>query len=207
MTPTARKSPSYLRKSPSQARSRATVDAILEAAARILVQKGYEALTTNAVAEIAGVSIGSLYQYFPHKAALIAALSKRHLDDIQTTLDQGLEQIGAMPFRDLVHAMIEANVAAHLFDPGLHGALSDHLPHQGAQDWRVIFEKRAHAGVRALLEAHRDVLKVRDLDLAAYVVMRSVEACVHGAYRDRRVDMKSGALARAVSEMVLGYLT
>ena len=203
----ARKPPSVLRKAPSQARSRVTVDIILQAAARILVHRGFEAFTTNAVAEEAGVSIGSLYQYFPNKEALIASLSKQHLDDIQATLDKGLAQVATLRFRDLVRAMVDANVSAHLINPGLHSALSDQLPDQGAHDWRVDFERRAHESVRALLNAHRKEIKVRDTDLAAYVIRRSVEACVHNAYRDRRADMKSGALSREVSELVLGYLT
>jgi len=65
------------RKAPKQARSLATVEAIVEAAARILEERGHEAFSTNAVAEKAGVSVGSLYQYFPRKDALIGALILR----------------------------------------------------------------------------------------------------------------------------------
>jgi AcrR family transcriptional regulator len=68
------------RKRPRQQRSEATVDAILEAAARILEGAGLNAVTTNAVAEHAGVSIGSLYQYFPGKTALLAELIRRERD-------------------------------------------------------------------------------------------------------------------------------
>jgi len=66
------------RKAPRQSRSQATVTAILDATARILLERGYAAASTNAVAELAGVSVGSLYQYFPNKEALIAALQARH---------------------------------------------------------------------------------------------------------------------------------
>jgi AcrR family transcriptional regulator len=70
------------RKRPSQSRSAATVKAILDATARILVERGYAATSTNAVAERAGVSVGSLYQYFPNKDALIAALHTRHIEQM-----------------------------------------------------------------------------------------------------------------------------
>src|SRR5687767_9201431 len=79
----ARKAPrlaTRVRKTASQARSRATVDAILRATAHILVREGYDHLTTNRVADRAGVSIGSLYQYFPGKEALVKALLDRHVD-------------------------------------------------------------------------------------------------------------------------------
>ena len=74
------------RKTPVQQRSRRTVDKILSAAARILVEDGYSAMTTNDVAAAAGVSIGSLYQYFPNKDALLRALVERHLDDVERSL-------------------------------------------------------------------------------------------------------------------------
>ena len=67
------------RKLPRQARSQATVDALLDATAQVLVERGYARTTTNAVAERAGVSVGSLYQYFPNKDALITALQQRHV--------------------------------------------------------------------------------------------------------------------------------
>jgi AcrR family transcriptional regulator len=74
------------RKRPAQDRSRHTVAAILDAAARIFAARGYTATTTNHVAESAGISIGSLYQYFPNKDALIVALEERHLLDARVAL-------------------------------------------------------------------------------------------------------------------------
>jgi AcrR family transcriptional regulator len=201
-----RKAAASMRKSPRQGRARVTVTAILDAAAHILVREGYPAFSTNRVAERAGVSIGSLYQYFPNKGALITALAKRHVDDIEATLDAARSEAGRVPFAALVRRLIEANVAAHLIDPALHVALSDHLPDQGLQDWRRVFEVRAHAAVLALLQAHRREIRVRNVDLAAYVVMRSVEACMHEACRQRPGDLASGALAEAVTDLVLGYL-
>ena len=70
------------RKRPSQERSRATVDTILDATARVLIHAGFDGLTTNAVATKAGVSIGSLYQYFPNKEAMVSALIERHMNEM-----------------------------------------------------------------------------------------------------------------------------
>jgi len=66
------------RKSASQARSRQTVDVLLEATARVLIKEGYDKTTTNKIAAVAGVSIGSLYQYFPDKPAVARALAERY---------------------------------------------------------------------------------------------------------------------------------
>ena len=70
------------RKRPRQARSRATVDAILEATAQVLVAEGYDKTSTNRVAERAGVSVGSVYQYFPNKEALVGELVDRYSREI-----------------------------------------------------------------------------------------------------------------------------
>ena len=74
----ARKPLTNPRKYASQDRSRATVDALVEATARILIREGFDKASTNRIAEVAGVSVGSLYQYFPSKEALVAALIDRH---------------------------------------------------------------------------------------------------------------------------------
>src|SRR5262245_9490004 len=71
------------RKHASQQRSRATVDALIEATARILVKEGFDSASTNRIAEQAGVSVGSLYQYFPSKEALVAAVIQRHQQELQ----------------------------------------------------------------------------------------------------------------------------
>ena len=70
------------RKSASQERSRITIDTILEATARVLMKDGYDRASTNRIAAAAGVSIGSLYQYFPSKEALVAAVSERHSREV-----------------------------------------------------------------------------------------------------------------------------
>lgn len=84
------------RKQPCQARSRVTVDAILDACARLLREGGYAALTTNHIAECAGVSIGTLYEFFPSKEAIVAALIERRLEDVVGEVARRLEEVLAM---------------------------------------------------------------------------------------------------------------
>src|SRR5690349_23875970 len=195
------------RKRPSQARSQATVDAIVDAAARVLVREGYGAFTTNRVAARAGVSVGSLYQYFPNKEALLAELKARHIADLARGLDEAMARVGDAPLPTLVAAVIEANVAAHLIDPELHRVLSAEVPQLGATDAAVAFEQRTVARVHALLESRRAELAVRDLGLATYLVARTVEATIHEAVVERPDDLASGAITREVTRMLLRYLT
>jgi AcrR family transcriptional regulator len=99
------------RKQPVQARSQATYRAILEAAARILEQTGYEALTTNHVAERAGVAIASLYEYFPNKQSLVAEVVRHTLDAILADLRESvgvLVQAGARAPAESVRGWLAA---------------------------------------------------------------------------------------------------
>src|SRR6185369_8903715 len=98
------------RKRPVQARSQATVDAIVDAAARVLVRGGYGAFTTNRVAARAGVSVGSLYQYFPNKEALLAELKTRHVTQLERGLDAAMTRVAGAPIAELIAAVIAANV-------------------------------------------------------------------------------------------------
>ena len=108
------------RKRPRQARSRATVDSVLEATARVLVKRGFDGLTTNLVAEAAGVSIGSLYQYFPNKAALVGALIEKHVEDMTSLALSELTRAAQLPMPAAIRSVIEAIThRATLFAPQL----------------------------------------------------------------------------------------
>jgi AcrR family transcriptional regulator len=107
------------RKSPRQARSTATVDAILEAAARILERDGPARLNTNAVAERAGVSVGSLYQYFPNKDAIVSALLSRDARAREAALREAVASAAGLPLEDGVGLIVDAAVAHQSARPRL----------------------------------------------------------------------------------------
>ncbi|TWT01683.1 TetR/AcrR family transcriptional regulator [Reyranella sp. CPCC 100927] len=201
-----RKTPPILRKRPEQDRSRATVEAILEAAARILARDGYGGFTTNHVAAKAGVSVGTLYQYFPNKESLLGELIRRHRNAIEDGIEEVAPRAQDLPFEDVVRAAIEQVVCAHLVDPALHRVLSE-TPPLGKVDWEATFGARLTAQVKAAFAARRSEIVVPDLDLAVYVAMRAVEAVIHNAATERLSDLKSGALTQEVTRMLLGYLT
>jgi AcrR family transcriptional regulator len=113
MPPGSRRTPTHARRTPRQARSRATIEYLLEAAAQVFGERGYAA-TTNEIAARAGVSIGTLYQYFADKDALLLALAERHLDDARHQLSTALEQLGAAADRAaLIRTTIEQAVAVN----------------------------------------------------------------------------------------------
>jgi len=195
------------RKRPEQDRSRATVGAILEAAARVLVTSGYEAFTTNRVAEKAGISIGSFYQYFPNKDALLSELMRRHIEEIERGVEEMAVHAATMPLEQLIRVAIVQNINAHLIEPELHRVLSEEVPLAGLMNWKAAYTKRMHERVRSAFELRRSEIRVPDLDLAVYMVTSAVEAVVHNAVAARTAELKSGALAAELARMLVGYLT
>src|ERR1041384_213374 len=120
------------RRRPRQARAQATVEAIIKATARVLVDEGYDRASTNRIALAAGVSIGSLYQYFPSKEALVAALVENHLGRMREALDHGLlwqEPPGSRGAR--ARLLVLGMMAAYRIDPQLHHVLCQEVPKIG----------------------------------------------------------------------------
>src|SRR5262245_7276742 len=119
------------RKNASQERSRATVDALIEATARILIREGYDKASTNRIAEAAGVSVGSLYQYYPSKEALVAAVIDRHHQEIMQVVRGALEEIASQPVEIAVRRLVSVGIEAHRIDPRLHRVLAEQIPRTG----------------------------------------------------------------------------
>jgi AcrR family transcriptional regulator len=146
------------RKSPVQARSSATVQAILQAAIQVLLKDGKERLTTTKVAARAGVSVGTLYQYFPNKSALLQAALRRHMDEVAEAVDRVcLEQAGK-PLVQMAPALIEAFFAAKMRDVKASAALyavSSDI--DGAKIAQQI-GKRTHRAIVALLATAKEPL-------------------------------------------------
>ncbi|MCA9675872.1 MAG: TetR/AcrR family transcriptional regulator [Kofleriaceae bacterium] len=169
------------RKQPSQQRSRDTVEAILTAAARVLVQHGYDGASTNRIAEVAGVSVGSLYQYFPAKEAIVTALIDRHSAAMWAAFVAETEEVGARPLAEAVPRVIDALWAAHGVEPRLHRVLHEQVPRIGRKDHMREINRRATEVVRGFLDGHAAEIRVRDLDAAAFVVVEAVEALIHAS--------------------------
>src|ERR1700753_1690017 len=98
---------------------------MLEAAIRILEKDGFDGLTTNAVAAKAGVSIGSLYQYFPNKEALVSALIERHCQEMNSAILAELTNVATLPIAQGARRVIELTFSAHAIDPALHRVLTE----------------------------------------------------------------------------------
>ncbi|MFB9930518.1 TetR/AcrR family transcriptional regulator [Amycolatopsis halotolerans] len=164
------------RKEPQQVRGELTRQRILTAAAQIFAEMGYAAGTTNRIAERARVSIGSLYQYYPNKDAILVALASQHLDAGAETLRRHRETAGPPDsldgaLRELVHVAIQN----HLDDPQLLRVLAEQAPRSAELLEQVArYEEERVAYVRGLLEP-----EVSNVDMAARIIVNTVELLVH----------------------------
>jgi AcrR family transcriptional regulator len=194
------------RKRPRQARSRDTVETILAATTRVLIRDGFDGLTTNAVATTAGVSIGSLYQYFPNKEALVAALIEHHVEEINSAILAELSRVALLPIAQAARAVIELTIRAHAIEPELHRVLTEQVPRIGRLAKLRQLDEICHRMVAGMLATRKAELAVTDVELAAFVLVSTIEAIVHRAallYPDRLRDPR---LVDEATLMVTRYL-
>jgi AcrR family transcriptional regulator len=181
------------------------VTAILDAAARVVRTDGDDHLTTNRVAEVAGVSVGSLYQYFPNKAALLVALLERHDAEMWAVFTHHATAAIGRPFAEALPAVIDALFAAHHVDPELHRALVAHASHPAARAVLGATMCRAKSVVENLLRARTDQHRIDDVATAALVIVESVEALIHASIRALPPE-RARAVQRHAALLVLRYL-
>jgi AcrR family transcriptional regulator len=197
------------RKSASQERSRLTVNVILEATARILIREGYDRASTNRIAAAAGVSIGSLYQYFPSKEALVAAVSERHSHEVLELMRNALVKVAARPIEVAAREFVSVAIDAHRVNPKLHRVLAEQVPRIGRLENIEAINQDVYALIRGYLDAHRDEINVADLDVAAFICVTAVEALTHVAVLRRPdilTDEKAERFVDEVTDLVVRYL-
>jgi AcrR family transcriptional regulator len=168
------------RKLPTQDRSKETVEAILQATAIVLKREGYDRASTRRVAEVAGVSVGSLYQYFPNKESLVVALYNRHLRELISMFESRFEESVRAPLPEA---------------------------RSGRPDPEDALARRVQEMFRAFLEEREAEIRPENLDLAAFMVIEAVEAITHAAVLDRPEYLEVEDFVEEISTLVLSYLS
>jgi AcrR family transcriptional regulator len=195
-----------VRRRPRQGRSLMTVDAILEAARQLLIKDGFDATSTTRIAEAAGVSVGSLYEYFTSKEALVAKLIKRHCDNLLDNYAKAFSAVEGKGIDPLVDAWIDTTVDAYAKDLALHRVLLDQM----GKVSKTRHLRRISLAITDLLEqALRqcgEPVPRPDLHLAAFVIESTGEALVHRAilYAD---ELFNEELRREMKLMTRLYLS
>jgi AcrR family transcriptional regulator len=213
--PTTRLNP---RKQPVQARAVETRDRILDAAARVFGAHGYSAGTTNRIAAEAELSVGSLYQYFPNKDAILVELVRRHVTEgteaFRTRLAGTGPGTGGLPpdLAGRIELFVDVMIANHSGDPALHQVLFEEAPRPPE------LLAQLHDLEEALIEATAGLLatdpevRVDDHRLAARMVVTTIESLVHRVVATRRPgnaaepEPDHTAFRRELTTMLVRYL-
>jgi AcrR family transcriptional regulator len=203
------------RKKPKQERAVQAVAAIEQACLKILEEEGPQHLTTIRIAEVAGVSIGSLYQYFPNKEAIVTAVYAAKLAiDIEAVVlrTRGIEKIANHSIEKTLRTVIQIVVDLHRRFSHLNAEFYGRYHH--IFDILTDTNKRAMAHGQpsfdewfpTLLERHRARLRVVDLPLASFLATRALEGVLRSAVEERPDLLESEAFQEELLALLLGFL-
>lgn len=199
------KSPLSPRKKPVQDRSQITVDAIVGAAARIFGEKGFGAATTNGVAELAGVSVGSLYQYFPNKLALLTAVRgnvhRAFLEHMIAACERGC----ALPFEAAVRGMAEASAVFHEENARLYRLFAVELPSTSPADFKLPGLRYQEAQGR-FFQVHAAHLRI-PLEQALFFTRNAGSAIMQAAVMNHPEKLRDGSIATQLTRAFVAYLS
>jgi AcrR family transcriptional regulator len=192
------------RRVPMQARSRKRYEAILDAAAAVFAESGFEAATTEAIAQRAGTSIGSLYQFFPHKRALFVGVAERLMErETELFAEVAAAKLGA-PWAELLDAIVDGFVTLQETEPAWHAVWSTALALEGEVKATA---ERCHAvilgGTEQILAHYAPTLSRARLEVVAAVMVETIAAMLFASLRyDRR---RSRALVEEAKRMIRLY--
>ena len=195
------------RNQPQQPRSRATVSVILDAAIRVLDREGLDAMTTSRVAEVAGVSVGTLYQYFAHREAIIEALQSRELERADSMLERLLKSPQPASNRELSRMVVEELLRLYRAAPALHRVLAVDGLRVAPPERVLAFDARSVALVRAFLTMSGPRIRDANLEAAAFVIYQSVRATMLSYLLESPAGVDDHVLVAELTELIVRYLS
>jgi AcrR family transcriptional regulator len=183
-----------MRREPKQPRSRQTVEAVLEAVPCVLRRHSAEAITTNRIAKAAGVSIGSLYQYFPDKQAIFIALHDRHVEGVRDVIERTMTDCTSAPLEEFTRELVERLVNVHLADAELHEIVSVAVP-GGTDGFKIALQATFE---QVISPTKQDRYSPEDTERMLFVLPRMVEALVHGVAHQKQAISRERAKCEAI---------
>ena len=193
------------RKAPRQQRSQAMVALILQAAARVLARDSLAGFNTNRVAEVAGISVGSLYQYFPNKSALVTALIDHAHRDFAAELDQLIQRVSGLALKPTLHAVARLAIEQQYASPVLAAALDHEEKRLPIRDHLQAYGATLLSLVDKLLQRHVDELAPGLPPAAAADCLTLTKALVEADAEQGR--QPAADLENRIVRALLGYLT
>ena len=201
-----RVSPRAARKPPQQSRSRVTVSTILDAAVRVMDREGPDAATTTRIAEVAGVSVGTLYQYFVDREAILDALQDRELERTTELMQRVLSLRAPVVAHDIARAVVEGLLAAYESAPGLHRVLTVEGLRAAPTARLQAFDMRVVGLVRGFLRTAPLPMRRTNVDAAAFVVFQAVRASMLARLLEEPPGLDDRTLVDELTDMLVRYL-
>ena len=202
----AQKHKKTLKRLAKQDRSKATIDAILQGATHVLVKEGYEGANTNRIAECAGVSIGSIYQYFADKESIIAELIEMHIQKIMSIFVEKFDSLAMVPLKDGIRILIRSMIEARSVDPKLRRVFDEQLPKVGKLRRLRQYENQAVEMIKNYLQLKKSEVRVKNLDMAAFISVYAVEGVLQVALNSRQDILAIGDLEGELTNLIVHYL-
>jgi AcrR family transcriptional regulator len=190
------------RRRPIQGRSLATVEVLLQTTAQILMSHGYEKATTNEIARRAGVSIGSLYQYFPNKEALLEALVAQHFQERRAAFEEATADVHPETMPERVRQVIHGIIEAHKVNPQLQRALHTYTDLTQVD----AFERHLEALVARSLRGNEEAVRRPNPELAATMIVRAFAGFLRISMRADPAWMFEPAVKDELTDLAMRYL-
>lgn len=195
------------RRRPTQVRALLTVEAILDASAQLFSEARFEDVTTNAIASRAGVSIGSLYQYFPNKLILLQALRERHFRRLWRAIGEECGRVVAKPLSDALRYVIAVAARLNKENAALVRLFAEELPAYDAGTERLIVARSAfYQRLREFFIAHKNEIRP-DVDEAVLVVPTLARGIGTALAIERSSTPGDTASQEQIVNAILRYLT
>ena len=196
------------RKLPCQSRSKATFDAIVEATTQLLLREGYDRFTTARVASRAGVSIGTLYQYFPNKTALAVAVIDRSCDEFVASFANRIVGSAEATLHDAIRRLVHETLLTHHLEPDLHRIVNELARRIGVGDRTDKVGRSAARMIEVLLRRHIDEIRPEiDVAAAATMIEGMLEGLSHRVQLAWPAILPGDVLARETMQLILRYLS
>ncbi|MFK8985699.1 TetR/AcrR family transcriptional regulator [Acinetobacter seifertii] len=193
------------RKSPVQARSTATIEVLHEATIQVLLKEGIVKCNTTRIAERAGVSVGSIYQYYPNRDSLLAAVLQRHLDSVAEKIEELCLKYEKNSIKTLISALVDEIILAKLSNPEESKALYAISGERGGLDLSKRMNDRMLAAVSNLLESASDI-EFDDSQIVAEFVLGAIMGLIRRVLENQVTDKVEQVLESHLKLMVVAYL-
>lgn len=189
-------------KSPTQERSRQTVATILEACSRLLISEGFYSITTDKIAKEAGVSIGSLYQFFGNKESVVQAVVKNLIEEDKRSITEKMRSISPLPPEQRIKAMIEMAVETIRHNSDLRAKLTTIQYYVAEADYMSESIRFYQEVVRYNLPT----MPGRDMEKVSYIVVNAFIGLVNNMSIDKPDAIHDPALIKELHQLFFKYL-